>query len=34
MRNAVTIRAARADDCHDIYELFASPGVVRNTWRA
>jgi len=31
MRNAVEIRAARADDCHDIYELFACPGVVRNT---
>ena len=31
MRNAVTIRAARADDCHDIYELFTCPGVVRNT---
>ena len=31
MRNAVTIRAARADDCHDIYELYACPGVVRNT---
>lgn len=31
MRNAVTIRAARADDCHDIYELFACPSVVRNT---
>ena len=31
MRNAVTIRAARADDCHDIHELFACPGVVRNT---
>lgn len=31
MRNDVTIRAARADDCHDIYELFACPGVVRNT---
>ena len=31
MRNAVTIRAARVDDCHDIYELFACPGVVRNT---
>ena len=31
MRNDVTIRAARADDCHDIHELFACPGVVRNT---
>lgn len=31
MRNAVKIRAARADDCHDIYELFACTGVVRNT---
>ena len=31
MRNAVTIRAARADDYRDIYELFACPRVVRNT---
>ena len=31
MRNAVTIRAARVDDYRDIYELFACPGVVRNT---
>ncbi len=27
----VTIRAVRADDCDDLYEMLACPGVVRNT---
>ena len=31
MENGAAIRAARADDFYDIYEIFACPGVVRNT---
>ena len=31
MREDVTIRAVRADDCDDLYEMLACPGVVRNT---
>ena len=31
MRDGVTIRAVRADDCQDLYEMLSCPGVVRNT---
>ena len=31
MREGLTIRAVRADDCVDLYEMLSCPGVVRNT---
>ena len=31
MRDGVTIRAVRADDSLDLYEMLSCPGVVRNT---
>ena len=31
METGAAIRAARADDCYDIHEIFACAGVVRNT---
>ena len=31
MREGLTIRAVRADDCMDLYEMLSCPGVVRNT---